>query len=55
MAHHPKILLVDDEPMNIVLVQAMLEGENYDIQTAADGKQALSHALQHPRILSFWM
>jgi CheY-like chemotaxis protein len=35
------ILIVDDEPTARETVVAMLEGENYDLQLAKDGLQAL--------------
>jgi CheY-like chemotaxis protein len=40
----PKILIVDDEPVIIELLQVNLKLEGYDIVTAADGQEALEKA-----------
>ena len=37
----PRILVVDDNPTNIKIVQTRLSNEGYDIVTAADGGEAL--------------
>ncbi len=37
----PRILVVDDNPTNIKIVQTRLASEGYDIVTAADGEEAL--------------
>jgi putative two-component system response regulator len=37
----PVILIVDDQPQNIELIEAHLVNENYDIVTAVNGKDAL--------------
>lgn len=39
--YKPKVVIVDDEPINIKLVSAMLKTEQLDILTAYDGKEAL--------------
>jgi CheY-like chemotaxis protein len=39
-----KLLVVDDDPKVIDLVQQMLEGEDFVIETAKDGREALTHA-----------
>lgn len=36
-----RVLCVDDEPMNLKILQAMLAGSNVDIITATDGEKAL--------------
>ena len=41
-----RILVVDDNPTNIKIVQTRLAGEGYEIVTAADGEQALAAALE---------
>lgn len=41
-----KILVVDDEPAIVTLLQYNLEKEHYDVTTAEDGDTALSLALQ---------
>jgi len=38
---HPRILVVDDEPMMTQLLQRCLEDKGYRISTAADGREAL--------------
>src|SRR5690625_4260594 len=37
----PKILVVDDQPINIQLLQRMLEREDMDVLTAQSGKECL--------------
>ena len=40
---HPRLLLVDDEPFNILILQGMLEHLNiFDTDRCFDGKSALS-------------
>ncbi|WP_179394356.1 response regulator transcription factor [Lacticaseibacillus absianus] len=43
-----KILVVDDEPAIVTLLQYNLEKEHYQVTTASDGDTALSLALQSP-------
>ena len=38
-----KILLVDDDPMNLHITQELLSADRYDIVTAASGEEALSY------------
>ena len=38
----PTILVVDDEPAVLILVQWMLEAAGYDVLAACDGRQALA-------------
>ena len=39
--YRPKVVVVDDEPINVKLVSAMLKTEQLDILAAYDGKEAL--------------
>jgi len=41
----PRILVVDDNPMNVDIIQACLSAQGYEIITAADGDVALSMAI----------
>ena len=41
-----RILVVDDSPDNVFLIQAILEEEGYKISTAADGRSALAQLEQ---------
>jgi len=41
----PKILIVDDEPLNLATLEAFLAGDGYDLQFAADGLEACAKAL----------
>ena len=41
------ILLVDDSPNQMKLMQAALAGTDYNIVTAEDGEQAIIQAMQH--------
>jgi PAS domain S-box-containing protein len=46
------ILIVDDNPINLRLMQAALEGEGFALTMASDGEEALIAArAQHPRLL----
>lgn len=45
MADH-KILIVDDEPLNIILYTKMLENQNFQITTASNGKECLIKTLE---------
>ena len=42
--YEARILIVDDEPMNVKLLTAQLEGNNYEIIQAYGGKQAVDKA-----------
>ena len=44
MIHKPKILIVDDEPLNVKLLAAILSSDNYEIIRAFNGDQALKKA-----------
>lgn len=41
------ILVVDDTPANVMLLEAKLNNEYYDVVTAADGFEALKQAKEH--------
>jgi len=43
----PRILIVDDNPTNVKILQTRLTAEGYEIVTAADGEAALAAARQH--------
>jgi len=48
----PRILIVDDQPMNVDILQARLAAHGYDILAAADGETALSLArTQQPDLI----
>jgi diguanylate cyclase (GGDEF)-like protein len=40
----PVVLLVDDEPVNLALIKRRLEWEDYEVHTAADGREAVARA-----------
>jgi DNA-binding NtrC family response regulator len=44
----PRILLVDDEPANLDLLQRCLQGEGYVVHAARDGERALALASRTP-------
>jgi two-component system, cell cycle response regulator DivK len=37
----PRVLIVDDNAMNIAIAQVVLLAENFEVETAADGSQAM--------------
>jgi CheY-like chemotaxis protein len=41
------VLVVDDEPAILKLVSAMLGGEGFAVETAADGREALTKVREH--------
>jgi adenylate cyclase len=43
----PQILVVDDSPVNVDLLQTRLEASGYEVLTAGDGEQGLAVAKQH--------
>lgn len=43
----PLILIADDNPMNVDVLQARLAAHDYELVTAADGEQALAAARAH--------
>jgi len=48
MDSKPKILIVDDDPLNVKLMAAGLAREPYDILEAFDGQQALDIVASQP-------
>jgi adenylate cyclase len=48
MAGRPRILIVDDEPFNIDLLEQELDLLDYETVTAADGQQALKRLVAEP-------
>ena len=44
MSVSPIILLVDDEPASRQAIEAVLDGQGYDLHVAENGRQALAHA-----------
>ncbi len=57
--HRQRILVVDDEPGIVFLIQTKLENAGFDVLTANDGKQALDiisrHGLPHLAIVDIIM
>ncbi len=47
MRQPPRILIVDDNPTNVKVLQTRLAAEGYEIVTAADGEEGLAAARQH--------
>jgi len=43
----PKILAVDDKPANLLALEAIVEGRDFDLHTAASGQEALDLVLKH--------
>src|SRR5687768_11015197 len=41
-----RILIVDDNPANVKILQTRLAADGYDLVTAADGEEALTRARQ---------
>jgi DNA-binding response OmpR family regulator len=48
MAVKPRILVVDDEPEAVELVEFNLKQAGFDVLTAADGSEALAHVRRSP-------
>jgi CheY-like chemotaxis protein len=40
--NHKKVLIVDDDKLLAYVIQAILEGEGYEVRTAGDGEQGYS-------------
>jgi serine phosphatase RsbU (regulator of sigma subunit) len=49
----PLILLVDDEPLNLDLLEQELDGSGFDVLTASDGQEALDLIAQSPPDMIF--
>ena len=47
MDHPPKVLVVDDTPQNIRLLEAVLVPRGYDVIAAGSGQEALESVEQH--------
>lgn len=47
MSQKAKILIVDDEPFNVDVLQQELEDLNYELITAFNGKEALEQIKKH--------
>jgi two-component system, OmpR family, alkaline phosphatase synthesis response regulator PhoP len=48
----PRILIADDDPRNVALLEAYLEDSGYDLCTAADGEQTLRQVADwHPDLI----
>jgi adenylate cyclase len=43
----PRILVVDDNPINVDILRTRLRASGYDVVTAADGEEALAAAAEH--------
>jgi CheY-like chemotaxis protein len=52
---YPKILIVDDEPMNLKLLHGKLKKEYGNILKASNGYEAMQIAKEAPRISSCWI
>lgn len=50
---YPLILLVDDEPFNLDLLEQELAGQDLVIQTASNGREALDHVAADPPDMIF--
>lgn len=51
-AQTPRILIADDNPQGVELLEAYLSGDAYDLRTAADGEETLSQVRQwHPDLI----
>ena len=52
MSQKMKVLIVDDEPLNVDYIEQRLEDLNYEIITAADGQEALDKIKsEHPDLV----
>lgn len=52
-----EVLVVDDEPTSLRLVQALLERKGHKVRTAGTGQEALAMALENPpqMVITDWM
>ena len=46
--HKARVLIVDDEPQNRLLLEVMLGSDDYLLETADSGEKALALVAQHP-------
>ena len=44
----PRVLIVDDMPLNLIVGQGLAEALGYHVQTAVDGVDAIERCRQHP-------
>ena len=51
----PRILCVDDEPLNLSLLEAMLVPRGFEVVTAPNGLQALEKIRTERIDICFWM
>ena len=48
----PRILVVDDNPLNIIIAEVVLLAEQFTVETAADGSEALQKVASfHPDLI----
>jgi len=45
-SQQPRILIVEDDPKNVELMEAQLHGEGYSVDSARDGEEALRRLSQ---------
>ncbi len=51
-ARNKKVLIVDDDPLNVKLLASMISGNNYDVLKAYDGEEALNViSREHPDLI----
>ncbi len=48
MAHKPRILVCDDDPLLVQLVEFRLRAKDFEVETAADGEEALAQIRNNP-------
>ena len=48
MNKYPTVLVVDDEPMNVELLKAILQPLQFNVRTAANGAEALASLAREP-------
>jgi len=50
----PKVLVVDDEPTAVELLQEFLTSKGYEVLTASSGEEALAKVKKEPPTSSSW-
>ena len=56
MSQKMKVLIVDDEPLNVDYIEQRLEDLNYEIITAEDGQKALEKIKsEHPDLILLYL